>query len=110
MDVGTSGNVHILFPNRFSVGNKVKANETYSVPDKGDGYKINVNGPHGTEIVKAIATLKPILFIDIDFSGTRSIFKSVDKNVPSFTRDLSIEATETPSSNWGENLIRIEIN
>ena len=109
VDVGTSGNVHILFPNRFSSGNKVKANETYSVPAKNDGYKITVNGPPGTEIVRAIATLKPISFIDIDFSGTRSIFKEVDKNVPSFTRDLSIEATETPSSNWGENLIRIEI-
>ena len=109
VDVGTSGNVYILFPNRFSSGNKVKANEVYSVPDKGDGYKITVNGPPGTEIVKAIATLKPISFIDTDFSGTRSIFKSVEKNVPTFTRDLSIEATETPSSNWGENLIKIEI-
>jgi TolB-like protein len=109
VDVGTSGNVHILFPNRFSSGNKVKANETYSVPGKGDGYKITVNGPPGTEIVRAIATLKPISFIDIDFSGTRSVFKEVNKNVPSFTRDLSIEATETPSSNWGENLIKIEI-
>ncbi|MBI3583786.1 MAG: DUF4384 domain-containing protein [Nitrospinae bacterium] len=109
VDVGTSGNVHILFPNRFSSGNKVKANEVYSVPDKGDGYKITVNGPPGTEIVRAIATLKPISFIDTDFSGTRSIFKSVDKNVPSFTRDLSIEASETPSSNLGENLIKIEI-
>ncbi len=109
VDVGTSGNVHILFPNRFSVGNKVKANETYSVPAKDDGYKITVNGPPGTEIVRAIATLKPISFIDTDFSGTRSIFKSVDKNVSSFTRDLSIEASETPSSNLGENLIKIEI-
>ncbi|MBI5748555.1 MAG: DUF4384 domain-containing protein [Nitrospinae bacterium] len=109
VDVGTSGNVHILFPNRFSSGNKVKANEVYSVPAKGDGYKITVNGPSGTEIIRAIATLKPISFIDIDFSGTRSIFKSVDKNVPSFTRDLSIEASETPSSNLGENLIKIEI-
>ena len=109
VDVGTSGNVHILFPNRFSVGNKVKANETYSVPAKDDGYKITVNGPPGTEIVRAIATLKPIPFIDTDFSGTRSIFKSVDKNVSSFTRDLSIEASETPSSNLGENLIKIEI-
>jgi len=109
VDVGTSGNVHILFPNRFSVDNKVKANETYSVPAKDDGYKITVNGPPGTEIVRAIATLKPISFIDTDFSGTRSIFKSVDKNVSSFTRDLSIEASETPSSNLGENLIKIEI-
>lgn len=109
VDVGTSGNVHILFPNRFSVGNKVKTNETYSVPGKDDGYKITVNGPPGTEIVRAIATLKPISFIDTDFSGTRSIFKSVDKNVSSFTRDLSIAASETPSSNLGENLIKIEI-
>ncbi|MBI3812968.1 MAG: DUF4384 domain-containing protein [Nitrospinae bacterium] len=109
VDVGTSGNVHILFPNRFSSGNKVKANEIYSVPGKGDGYKIAVQGPQGTEIVRAIATLKPIGFIDTDFSGTRSVFKSVDKNIPAFTRDLSIEASETPPSNRGENLIRIEI-
>ncbi len=109
VDVGTSGNVHILFPNRFSLGNKVKANETYSIPGKGDGYKIAVEGPPGTEIVRAIATLKPIGFIDADFSGTRSVFKSVEKNIPSFTRDLSIVASETPPSNRGENLIRIEI-
>jgi TolB-like protein len=109
VDVGTSGNVHILFPNRFSPGNKVKANELYSVPGRGDGYKIAVKGPAGTEIIRAIATLKPVSFIDTDFSVTRSIFKSVERDIPSFTRDLSIEASETPSSHWGENLIKIDI-
>jgi len=108
LDAGTSGKVHILYPNRFSGGSKVLAEKTYAIPGKDDGYAIIVGGPKGIEVVRAIATLTPIPFIEADFSKVQGVFKGVD-DPASLTRDLSIVATKSEPSSRGESLIRIEI-
>jgi len=108
VDVGTSGKVHILYPNRFSGGSKVLADKVYSIPGKHDGYAITVSGPQGIEVVRAIATLNPIAMTEIDFSKEGTIFKKVEEPA-ALTRDLSIMVKKTTPSNRGEGLIRIEI-
>jgi TolB-like protein len=108
VDVGTSGKVHILYPNRFSGGSKVLAGKVYSIPGRDDGYAITVLGPQGTEVVRAIATLTPIAMTEIDFSKEGGVFKKVDEPTV-LTRDLNIVAKKTSPSSRGEGLIRIEI-
>ena len=108
IDAGTSGKVHILYPNRFSGGNKVIAGKTYSIPGKEDGYTIKVSGPGGIEVVRAIATETPLPFVESDFSWTQGVFRGVSNPV-SLTRDLNIAATQTEPANRGEGLIRVEI-
>lgn len=108
VDVGTSGKVHILYPNRFSGGSKVLAGKVYSIPGRDDGYAIAVLGPQGTEVVRAIATLTPIAVTEIDFSKEGTIFKKVEEPA-TLTRDLSIVVKKTSPSSRGEGLIRIEI-
>lgn len=108
LDVGTSGKVHILYPNRFSGGGKVLAGRTYSIPGKDEGYAVTVGGPPGTEVVRAIATLTPIPFAPADFSGIPGVFRKVD-DPATLTRDLNIVATKTEPTHRGEGLMRIEI-
>lgn len=108
LDVGTSGKVHILYPNRFSGGGKVLARKTYSIPGRNDGYVIMVEGLQGIEMVRAIATVTPMAMTEVDFSKVGGVFKEVDEPAV-LTRDLNIVAKETSPSSRGEGLIRIEI-
>jgi len=108
LDVGTSGKVHILYPNRFSGGGKVLARKTYSIPGRNDGYVIMVEGLQGIEMVRAIATVTPMAMTQVDFSKVGGVFKEVDEPAV-LTRDLNIVAKETSPSSRGEGLIRIEI-
>src|SRR4029077_16865680 len=70
VNVGTSGEVSILFPNRFSGGHAVKAGRPYRIPEGGDSYELEVKGPPGVELVYALLTLKPVLFLPTDFPST----------------------------------------
>jgi len=106
--VGTSGKVHILYPNRFSGAGKVLAGKTYSLPGRNDGYLIMVEGFPGIEVVRAIATLTPVPATEVDFSKFSGLFKEVDQPAV-LARDLNIVAKQTSPSSRGEELIRIEI-
>ncbi|MBI5570568.1 MAG: DUF4384 domain-containing protein [Desulfomonile tiedjei] len=57
IDIGTSGEVSILFPNKWHPDNRVEKGKTYSVPASGSGIIFRIRGPEGTEVVKAVATL-----------------------------------------------------
>ena len=108
LDVGTSGKVHIIYPNRFSGGGQVLAGKTYSIPGRNDGYVIMVEGFPGIEVVRAIATLTPLAATAVDFSKFGGIFKEVDEPAV-LTRDLNIVVQKTGPSSRGEGLIRVEI-
>jgi len=108
LDVGTSGKVHILYPNRFSGGGQVLAGKTYSIPGRNDGYVIMVEGLPGMEVVRAIATLTPNSATEIDFSKFGGVFKEVEHPAV-LTRDLNIVAQKTSPASRGEGLVRIEI-
>jgi TolB-like protein len=108
LDVGTSGSVYFLYPNRFSGGGKVLGGKTYSIPGPKDGFAITVGGPPGIEIVRAIATLMPMPLSLSDFSKEAGAFKKVE-NPASLTRDLNLVATHTHPSSRGEGVIRIQI-
>jgi hypothetical protein len=107
INAGTSGAVTVLFPNRFSQGQEVKGKTVYSIPRSQDGYTMNVSGPPGIELVYALATLEPIKFIDSDFSGTRSIFRSVDGGV--VTRDINAVAKQTRIDRQAKAMIELEV-
>jgi hypothetical protein len=75
--VGTTGAVTVLFPNKYDTSNFVKAGRIYSIPSAEAEFKIEVEGPAGKELVKAIATTKTIDITGIDLSLMEAIFKSI---------------------------------
>lgn len=77
IDISTDGSVTILFPNQFNSNNKIKANETYTIPSTDMGFQIRVTGPEGQEMVKAIATDEPIDLSSIAKEDGSQAFKSM---------------------------------
>lgn len=62
IDIGTSGKTIILFPNKWHKENKIEKGKTYKIPPDGADFAYKVEGPVGTERIKAIACLEPLLF------------------------------------------------
>lgn len=61
LDIGTSGRTIILFPNRWHPDNKIEKDKLYRIPPVGSEFGYKVEGPAGTERVKAIASVDPAL-------------------------------------------------
>ncbi|MGA1824413.1 MAG: DUF4384 domain-containing protein [bacterium] len=59
LDIGTSGNPTLIFPNSLHKANFIKGGTTYSIPGDFFGFTIEVLGPTGVERIQAIATLEP---------------------------------------------------
>ena len=59
LDVGTSGRVHIIFPNRFQQDNRVPGYEMIRIPGEDSRFRIRVGGPTGREVIKVFATREP---------------------------------------------------
>jgi hypothetical protein len=61
INIGTSGKVTLLFPNKWHSENKVEKDKAYKIPADGSDFVYRVVGPAGLERVKAVACLEPIL-------------------------------------------------
>lgn len=109
VNVGTSGEVSILFPNRFSGGHAVKAGRAYRIPEAGDSYELEVKGPPGVELVYALLTLKPVLFLPTDFPSTGAVFHSTSEKVTSFTRDINVAAKSIPLREQAKAILELEV-
>ena len=59
VDIGSSGKVHVIFPNKWHKSDKVVKDRIYWIPDKESHYAFKIKGPVGVNYVKAIGTLKP---------------------------------------------------
>lgn len=110
VNVGTSGEVTILYPNRFSGGHGVKAGRTYRIPEATDSYELELKGPPGVELVYALLTLKPVLFLATDFSSPGAVFPSTTDRVSRVTRDINVAAKSIPLREQARALIELEIS
>ena len=109
VNVGSSGEVAILYPNRFSGGHGVKAGRTYRIPDPGDSYELELKGPPGVELVYALLTLKPVLFLATDFPSAGAVFPSTAERVSRVTRDINVAARSIPLREQARAMIELEI-
>ncbi|MEW6347755.1 MAG: caspase family protein [Thermodesulfobacteriota bacterium] len=103
MDVGTSGKITRLWPNKFSgPDSRVKGRQRYSFPGAQDKFVFRVSGPQGLERIVAVGANKRDLIIrESDFSGEGE-FKSYDRGL----KDLVVESSQRtdrlpPGTKWG---------
>jgi hypothetical protein len=64
VDVGTDGKPRLLFPNKWQTANKVTKGVECRIPAENADVCYLVEGPKGTNYVKAIATTEPIRFVE----------------------------------------------
>jgi hypothetical protein len=87
-NLGTSGNVTVLFPNRLFQDNYIKAGQTYTLPGEGYPFDYVLSGPAGVERIIAIASAEKIDLMDLDFSRKDRIFYSADRSAAA--KDIQI--------------------
>ncbi|NLC55660.1 MAG: DUF4384 domain-containing protein [Armatimonadetes bacterium] len=127
LDIGTSGKVTVLFPNRFHPDNRVRAGQTYVLPSPDrPTFQIAVSPPVGREMVKVIATEEPVNLTGLDFTTMRSTFASLPDSLGFVTglasrvRDFVVrarpqppatapEAQATPTAGWATDFVTFQI-
>ncbi|MFQ5717364.1 MAG: DUF4384 domain-containing protein, partial [Nitrospinales bacterium] len=109
LDIGSSGNVTVIFPNAFHPDNLIRAGVTVQIPGPGDRFKFDVQGPPGLERIKAAATLTPGTPIDLDLGQG---FHSIKRGTQRGMRDIKAIAERfslDKSSAWAEAYTEIFI-
>jgi len=78
-DVGTSGKVTLLLPNRFRSDNRLLAGSTISFPGPEDGFEYAVGLPAGIERIAVVGTTYPVDLTPGDlahYADSRSLFQT----------------------------------
>jgi len=110
IDIGTSGKTIILFPNKWHTENKIEKGKAYKIPADGADFAYRVEGPAGTERVKAIACLEPLLFSVQSLQEelktplkenlqSRDVFLSM-KNAEQVLKDIGIVMAKADPTKW----------
>jgi hypothetical protein len=68
INIGTSGNISVLLPNRLHTESIVRSGEVVAFPDIRDTFKYRLKGPVGSEKVIAIAASVPLRLAPDDFA------------------------------------------
>jgi len=108
-NIGTSGQMIVLFPNKFNPDNKIEKGRTYRIPAD-ETYQYQVTGPTGTETIKAIASVEPIMIKVASLQGElkRPLEQSSDpggtfltmKDPKLVLKDIAMVTSGTPSAKW----------
>lgn len=102
LDIGTSGKITLLFPNRWQPNNQIKAGQKFvidSLDENGD-YQIEVFLPPGEERLKAIATTMPIPLEQISPDNIDSPIKTFTDNAEDMVEFAMKDLRLKPRSRW----------
>ena len=90
-NVGASGRITQLFPNAYQSDNRIRAGETLEVPSAASDSRIKVTGPVGNELIKVIATSKPLTVVpDTHFLSGNGLFRTMTEGAEGLDRDLQV--------------------
>ena len=66
LNVGSSGKTIVLYSNHFQRDAKVKAGTTVRIPSRDSKWQITVGGPRGVDLIKVIASRKPLTLKELE--------------------------------------------
>ena len=90
LNVGPDGAVAVLFPNRHQGDNRVRANTVTEVPDPAARARIEVSGATGTELIKVIASSRPVPLFDVAQLVEAGPFQTLRTGADETARNLSV--------------------
>lgn len=109
LEVGTSGKVHIIFPNQFVNVNRIQANTVVSIPMDDSNFRIRVSGPAGRDVIKVFATREPLDTLAQQKLISEGPFFTAKDNARSIARDLTVELHEKHKDGFGTAVQIFEI-
>lgn len=103
IDIGTSGKVHIVFPNEFQKDNRVAAGKPVKIPSGSDNFQFKVGGPAGSEVLKVIATTGNVPLFPQKNLTKAGPFLAYKGDGKAAAKDLEVVIRENLSGNqWAE--------
>ncbi len=110
VNIGSGGDVVILYPNRFSPGHFVRAGQDVLVPPQGSGIISVIQGPEGYDQIRAIASEEPCSLLSAEIPGRTGTFRSLE---PIELRGLLVELRKgrdsVPPRKWAEEVIAVRV-
>ena len=103
LNVGTSGKLTILYPNNLHKDNFIEGDKLYEIPRQEYKFEYQLEGPPGTEKLKAIVTETKIDLVESQFSSDGAIFKTISSSAAA--RDISTiekKVEQIPQDKWNE--------
>ncbi|HPE70751.1 MAG TPA: DUF4384 domain-containing protein [Candidatus Competibacter sp.] len=109
LNVGTSGKVQVIFPNRFQKDHRVAAGQVIQIPDKKSKFSFQVQGPAGLELIKVIATQTPQPLFTDDRADPAGPYQALKALAPAVAKDLAVTLREQHGDRWAEydKIIRV---
>lgn len=96
IDVGTSGKVRQLFPNRYQPENYVRRGQTIQIPARNAAFRYTIAGPTGTELVKAIISSSPeSIYGNSAKNFNDDIFPGYNADAETLTKDINVELNQS---------------
>jgi hypothetical protein len=119
INIGTTGQTLILFPNKSHPDNKIQKDQVYKIPAENSDFAYKVIGPPGTERVKVIASLEPLVGNLLSLQEELKVPVSQDtkpgavflsmKNPRVFFKDLAIEVSKMEPSKWAAVELKFDV-
>ena len=107
-NLGSGGQITVLFPNRFYATNYVKKDEVYSIPGRFQSFTLRERGPAGMEKLRIFATEANVPLLPEQYNV--SAFRSLDpKTEGSVTRDLAVTIKGLDETAWAEGSFEFEV-
>jgi hypothetical protein len=88
--VGPTGRVSRLFPNPYQPDNHLFANQPVQIGGGGSSAQVVANGVAGVELIKVIASSRPLTTIPESHLQGRGHFRAVTGGVETLMRDLQV--------------------
>lgn len=110
IDVGTSGKIRQLFPNKYQRDNRVRKGDVIKIPADNANYRYTVTGPAGTELIKAFLTENQAnIYGKAESSFNDDLFPLTSTNSKSLRKDIITQLNNNSTGRWGvyNKVIRI---
>lgn len=100
INYGTSGKNRVIFPNRLQKDNFVKGGTTVEIPGaKDDRFVLRVQGPPGTERVKAVVTTQRSQVYRGTYDFDKYAYQPWDEKADKIEKDIAVQLNEMPDQN-----------
>ncbi len=94
LNVDPAGETTVLFPNQYQSDNLVRARRAVEVPDPNSRSQVVVSGPVGTELIKVVASTRPIPLFEARQLSEAGPFRTVRTQPGGTARSLTVAMTE----------------
>ena len=97
------GKVFQIFPNVHQPDNRLAARQTVEIPGKDDAYRWAIGAPFGDEVIKVIASQRPIAGL-ADPALRQKQFNAIPEKQ---LKGIELELGAEPPAEWGEHDVKI---